>query len=223
MVVEIPLIGISLSAGSLFGRVQSVVSGRKERISIKKPRLSRPDLVHTYDPNTGINDSEDPLPFEFGLSFGFENKTPRSVNGCSYAVVIEHTTKDPTSDRVTINFPGELEDYDGLTEPQLSPVIVRTDLDEHIRFLSEDFESRDSGRLTLNDEIQVRIKVTAKEVTSDKYEFSLHRLMSDWVRECSGLDMRSFIDDPTSFDENIDELPRMVVKEDVGDNLRRFR
>ncbi len=214
---------VSFDAGSIIGWVHSAVKWRKERIIIKKPHLSRPDLVNTYNPHEGITDSEEALPFEFGLSFRFENKTPQSVNDCSYAVVIEHTTTGPTSDRVTVNFPGELEDYNGLTEPQLSPVIIRTDLDEYVRFVSEDLESRDSGRLNLNDEINIRIKVTAEEVTADQYEFSLHRLMNDWVNECAGLDMRSFADDPTSFEENLDELPKMTVKEDVGTDLRRFR
>lgn len=213
----------SIDIGPVIEWIRSIIKRRKERISIKQPYLSRPDVIATYDPEEWTISPDDDLPFEFGLAFRFESKSPKSVDGCSYAVVFEHTEIGPTNNRTTTNFQGEYEHYDGLIEPELSPVIIRTDLQEYVRFLSEDLSTHDSGRLRIDDEIEVRIKVTAEEVTADVYTISLHRIMRDWVSDCAGFDMRAFIDDPTAFDGNIEDLPSMIVDEDVGTEIRRIR
>ncbi|WP_440767388.1 hypothetical protein [Natronorubrum sp. DTA7] len=192
---------------------------RTQRIVIKEPHIRRPDLVDSYDPDLTLDSPDVDLPFEFGLSFHFENKSMNSVDDCSYAVVVEHTESGPSSDKVTTNFPGQLEDYDGLTEPQLSPVIIRTDLNEQIRFLGDGPNPEDSGRIRIDDDIRARIKVTGKGVRADSCELSIHRLFEDWLSDHSGFDMRMFVDDPSKFDIGLEEMPEMVIGEDVGTNI----
>lgn len=192
---------------------------RKQRIVIKEPHVRRPDIVDSYDPDLSLDSPNADLPFEFGLSFHFENKSMNSVDDCAYAVVVEHTGNGPSSDKVTTNFPGELEDYDGLTEPQLSPVIIRTDLNEQIRFLGDGEDPEDSGCLSIDDDIRARIKVTGKGVRADSCELSINDLFEDWIHDHSGFDMRMFVDDPTRFDISLEEMPEMIVGEDIGTEI----
>lgn len=222
---------LKVSLDGIIDLARSLVRRRKVKLKIENPRLARPDLVATYFVSetleSGFEEIEDPdsLPFQFYLNFRLSNPSNESVGDLEYSVVVEHDSPGPEKNTVTTNFEGEILEYNGLSEPQVAPVLIQTDLDSEIILKNTDeMASHSTHRLDLNHDIILRIKaIAANTPAGGQFEISLQRLLRDWISDCRGIDMRRFADNPASIDADLSELPSMVVGEDVGTELRSFR
>lgn len=225
---------VPIPTGKILDKVSTGWSRRKKSLKIEEIQLVRPkmrgvsektirdevleDLTHSV---SELGEDGHDLPLELWLEFRLKSRTPIPVEECPYAVVVEFSRSGPETGTRTINFTGEFDSFDGLSEPHLSPVRLTTDLEEEIRFSEEGASPLEARNLDLENEIQVTIKVTSPELTAEEVDISIHRLLSDWVGRYEGMDLRNLAN-PSEFD-GLTELPAIEIGEDIGDGVRRLR
>lgn len=189
--------------------LERYVKTRTKRLDIRNIHLNHPTLLSPGD----VDYDTSHYPIEFGLSFRIKNKETKPIESCLFAIVFEFNSPDETSNTVTKNYSSELNEFDGLIEPQIAPINIQTDFEEYIK-ISEDYGSKSGFEFLVDiyEQVDIRIKVGSSDITGDEVKTTVQSLLNAWIMDCSGMDVRRFADPSI---KNLDEIPARVVGDEI--------
>lgn len=203
---------IPIRPGKWIEIIRQYRKDQKYRIYIENVHLSKPTLVQSDDGQTFEGKQ---LAMRYNLSFRIVNKGNIPLDACSYAIVFESSSTDETSNTVTQNYTGNL-DYDGLSEPQIAPLQVATDLDDFVRVVDDDREFIVSRNPSEEIIMRIRLGTSDEEISGDMYETTVQSLIQNWIRDCYGMDFRSFADSTDAdLQENLEQIPETRIGPDL--------
>lgn len=151
---------------------------------------------------------------QWDLSFKITSRTTDPPGEIYYGIVIEHEEDSGIMDRVTHGMQVSIGDKPLLTEPKFAPLLIRTDFEEVIEFLEDPVggTSRLRGFTSLENDIDLRIKISSETLTGHVEEITIQRLMGKWIRDNRGIDIQEFHHGDIPEDASLSEG---VIGEDI--------
>ena len=199
---------MGINVDSVSGLIYKVYRALRYRTSIEEVKLRRPTLTPPKD------DEDGNWVFSFLLGFKMANSNPDLAENARFAIVVEYDSITSAGGRDAINFGDALEEFDGLSEPQITPIEFRTDLENFLKVRDARNEDASfSEKIPLDNRIKVKIKASADGVTGKQEKRTIWRLIENWVDNNRGMNIWMFAEQQ-EFDE-LDDPAEAIIGEDI--------
>lgn len=202
---------MGLDVNSASGLLYKIYRGIFYRASIEEVKLRRPTV------KPPIEGDESDFVFTFLLGFKMSSSSPDLANNARFAVVIEYDSNSHAGGRDSLSFGDAVADFDGLCEPQLTPIEFRTDLETFLQVRdARDPDAPFSEKILLDSRIKLKIKASADGVNGTEEMTTIWRLLENWSNRNTGMELRMFADSEDFEDlEDLEDLPGSVIGDDI--------